>query len=65
MPSFRSLPPSLLGPGRSTHDPAEVDARRIHIPVARAMVDCAIYVDGERLPGKYTHAAALAKVHEL
>jgi len=29
------------------------------------MVDCAVYVGGQRLPGKYTHAGALAKVHEL
>jgi magnesium transporter len=29
------------------------------------MVDCGIYVDGARAPGKYTHAAALNKVHEL
>lgn len=29
------------------------------------MVDCGVYCSGERLPGKYTHAAALAKVHEL
>lgn len=29
------------------------------------MVDCGVYVDGQRLPGKYSHAAALAKVHEL
>ena len=29
------------------------------------MVDCGIYCDGKRLPGKYTHAAALNKVHEL
>jgi magnesium transporter len=29
------------------------------------MVDCGIYVDGQRLPGKYTHAAALNKVHDL
>jgi magnesium transporter len=29
------------------------------------MVDCGIYVDGQRSPGKYTHAAALAKVREL
>jgi magnesium transporter len=29
------------------------------------MVDCGIYVDGQRTPGKYTHAAALNKVHEL
>jgi magnesium transporter len=28
------------------------------------MVDCGVYVDGKRLPGKYTHAAALAKVRE-
>ncbi|MGK2882899.1 MAG: magnesium/cobalt transporter CorA [Mycobacterium sp.] len=47
------------------YQPPGVDAKRIHVPVARAMVDCAIYVDGERLPGKYTHAAALAKVREL
>ncbi len=29
------------------------------------MVDCGVYVDGVRLPGKYTHAAALTKVREL
>ena len=63
MPSFRALPPSLLGGNRGRIEP--VDAKRIHVPVARAMVDCAVYVDGCRLPGKFTHAAALAKVHEL
>jgi magnesium transporter len=41
------------------------DAHSIHVPVARAMVDCAVYADGRRLPGKYTHAAALNKVREL
>jgi magnesium transporter len=63
MPSFRALPPSLRGVVR-THS-AEPDANRIHVPVARAMVDCGVYADGNRLPGKYTHAAALNKVHEL
>lgn len=29
------------------------------------MVDCGVYADGTRLPGKYTHAAALDKVREL
>ncbi|MCV7184103.1 magnesium/cobalt transporter CorA [Mycolicibacterium murale] len=57
MPTFRARPTS------STSDP--VDARRIHIPVARAMVDCGIYVDGERLPGKYTHLAAVQKVRDI
>jgi magnesium transporter len=62
MPSFRALPPSLR-PVRSKA--AEPNAKSIHVPVARAMVDCAVYVDGRRLPGRYTHAAALNKVHEL
>ncbi|MGB9222181.1 magnesium/cobalt transporter CorA [Mycobacterium sp.] len=30
-----------------------------------ALVDCAVYVDGHRLPGDYTHTAALAKVREV
>jgi magnesium transporter len=64
MPSFRALPPSLLRPAVRVKPPA-TDAKAIHIPVARAMVDCGVYCDGERLPGKYTHAAALAKVREL
>ena len=55
MPSFRALPPSLLGAARTRPVP---DVKRIHVPVARAMVDCAVYVDGSRLPGKFTHAAA-------
>jgi magnesium transporter len=63
MPSFRALPPSLLGVNRTRT--GGVDAKRIHVPVARAMVDCAVYVDGKRLPGKYTHGGALNKVHEL
>lgn len=63
MPSFRAKPPSLLG-GNRARTP-DVDAKRIHVPVSRAMVDCAIYVDGARLPGKYTHAAALHKAREL
>jgi magnesium transporter len=63
MPSFRGLPPSLRPVARATA--AGADAKSIHVPVARAMVDCGIYVDGQRSPGKYTHAAALAKVREL
>jgi magnesium transporter len=64
MPSFRALPPSLLRPA-NRGKAAEPNARSIHVPVARAMVDCGVYCDGMRLPGKYTHAAALNKVHDL
>jgi magnesium transporter len=63
MPSFRALPPSLRPIVRAKV--AGPDAKSIHVPVARAMVDCGVYADGKRLPGKYTHAAALNKVHEL
>ena len=63
MPSFRALPPSLRPVVRTRV--AHPDAKSIHIPVSRAMVDCGVYMDGRRLPGKYTHAAALAKVREL
>ena len=63
MPSFRALQPSMLKPAnRRGLDP---DPQSIHVPVARAMVDCGVYAEGRRLPGKYTHAAALAKVREL
>jgi magnesium transporter len=63
VPSFRALQPSLLRPAnRRLQEP---DAYSIHVPVARAMVDCGVYADGKRMPGKYTHAAALTKVREL
>ena len=65
MPSFRNALPPALRPVRSKHTHGHLDPKSIHVPVARAMVDCGVYVDGKRLPGKYTHAAALNKVHEL
>ncbi|ADT98312.1 MULTISPECIES: magnesium/cobalt transporter CorA [Mycolicibacterium] len=61
MPSFRPLPPRQSSDTRS----AGGAAHRIHLPVSQAMVDCGVYCDGIRLPGKYTHAAALDKVHEI
>ncbi|MBU8818330.1 magnesium/cobalt transporter CorA [Mycolicibacterium goodii] len=43
----------------------EPNAAGIRVPVAQAMVDCGVYCEGTRLPGKYTHAAAVNKVREL
>ncbi len=63
MPSFRGALPPSLRPVRTKH--THPDAKSIHVPVARAMVDCAVYVDGKRLSGNYTHAAALNEVHSL
>lgn len=36
-----------------------------HVPVARATVDCGVYCDGERLPGRFTHANALSRAGDL
>nr|WP_141811699.1 magnesium and cobalt transport protein CorA [Nocardia bhagyanarayanae] len=49
--------PSFRGQGR-----AAMPRPRIPVPTARAVVDCAVYVDGLRLPGRFTHAEALAEV---
>ncbi|MEU8898531.1 magnesium and cobalt transport protein CorA [Nocardia sp. NPDC048505] len=48
LPSFRSQSRTPL--------------RRIPVPTARAVIDCGVYVDGKRLPGRFTHTEALAEV---
>lgn len=63
MALFRARPPSLLGSHRTPVP--HPDPRRIHVPVSQAVVDCAVYADGERLRGKYAHGAALAAVRDL
>ncbi|MEE6137503.1 magnesium/cobalt transporter CorA [Mycobacterium sp. 050128] len=34
-------------------------------PARDALVDCAVYVGGHRLPGKFTYTAACSKVHQI
>lgn len=41
---------------------AEPKVPRPAVPTARAIVDCGVYVDGRRLPGRFTPAAAMAEV---
>ncbi|OAN34184.1 magnesium/cobalt transporter CorA [Mycolicibacterium iranicum] len=68
MASFRAVPPSLVkqaSRARGLGHVEDPDASRIHVPVSQSVVDCGVYCDGTRLPGKYTHAAALNKVHEI
>jgi magnesium transporter len=36
---------------------------KLRVPVSAYVVDCAVYVDGRRLPGRWTHDRALAEVH--
>ncbi|WP_246633115.1 magnesium/cobalt transporter CorA [Pseudonocardia nigra] len=35
---------------------------KLRVPVSAYVVDCAVYVDGRRLPGRWTHERALAEV---
>ncbi len=37
----------------------------LHDPAPRVLVDCGVYVDGERVPGTFTPAGARAKVREI
>ncbi|MBF6218054.1 magnesium and cobalt transport protein CorA [Nocardia abscessus] len=60
VPSFSPLS-SLRGSGRT---PPRQEQRFIPVPTAQAIVDCAVYVDGKRLPGRFTHKAALARARE-
>ncbi|MFX0575702.1 magnesium and cobalt transport protein CorA [Nocardia nepalensis] len=56
MPSIPPLPSFRSQARRAAQAP------HIPVPTARAVVDCAVYIDGERLPGRFTHAEALAEV---
>ncbi|GAB2725359.1 magnesium/cobalt transporter CorA [Nocardia thraciensis] len=58
MPQIPPMP-SFRGRGKTERSP-----RRIPVPTARAIVDCGVYVDGHRLPGRFTHAEALSEVRE-
>jgi magnesium transporter len=37
---------------------------RIPVPISAYVVDCAVYVDGKRLPGRWSHADAIAEVRK-
>ncbi|MFC8530233.1 magnesium and cobalt transport protein CorA [Nocardia sp. NPDC057227] len=54
--------PPLPFRGRGTGSSAATAVHRVPVPTARAIVDCAVYVNGERLPGRFTHESALAEV---
>ncbi|MFI5719963.1 magnesium and cobalt transport protein CorA [Nocardia sp. NPDC051750] len=56
-----SLPLPFHGPGKVRRS---ASVPYIRVPTARAIVDCAVYVDGERLPGRFTHQSALSAARE-
>ncbi|MGO9929965.1 MAG: magnesium/cobalt transporter CorA [Mycobacterium sp.] len=47
------------------HEPHEPRIESAPHPPNEALVDCAVYAEGHRLPGKFTYTAALRKVREI
>jgi magnesium transporter len=58
------VPPLSAIPGiRAAHTRTRPASRpRFHVPLSAYVVDCAVYVDGVRLPGRFSHDRALAEV---
>ncbi|HET6291124.1 MAG TPA: CorA family divalent cation transporter, partial [Amycolatopsis sp.] len=48
-------------PARSSET---VLSTKLRVPISAYVVDCAVYANGERLPGRWTHERALAEVRE-
>jgi len=52
---------SAFRPARRTGG-SGVPLPKLHVPISAYVVDCAVYVNGHRLPGRWTHDRALAEV---
>lgn len=57
--------PSLGGlRGRSNGRAKSVPERPLPVPLSAYVVDCAVYVEGKRVPGRWTHAEAIKEVRK-
>ena len=59
---FDALPEALRP---IAHEPRKEPAQPVPHKPSEALVDCAVYAEGYRMPGKFTYAAALTKVREI
>ena len=59
MPPLSSLRPALRA-ASARRQPSVLP--RLRVPLSAFVVDCAVYVDGARVPGRFTHDRALAEV---
>jgi len=62
VPPLSSIRPAIRAASRITTRVSEPLLPKLRVPVSAYVVDCAVYVDGERLPGRWTHDGALAEV---
>ena len=62
MPPLSSLRPSIRAANRfSVKTPGSL-LPKLRVPISAYVVDCAVYVEGKRLAGRWTHESALAEV---
>ena len=62
MPPLSSLRPAIRAANRQSVRGAESLLPKLHVPISAYVVDCAVYADGKRLAGRWTHVRALAEV---
>jgi magnesium transporter len=62
VPPLSSLRPAIRAANRHTLKRPESLLPKLRVPISAYVVDCAVYADGERLPGRWTHERALAEV---
>ncbi|OBH01403.1 magnesium and cobalt transport protein CorA [Mycobacterium sp. E2699] len=55
--------PEVLRP--LAREPREPQAERVEQPPHETLVDCAVYAEGHRLPGKFSYAAAVNRVRQI
>ena len=63
MPALSSLRPTQRAARLSTKG-SKALLPKLRVPLSAYVVDCAVYVDGKRLPGRWTHERALAEVRD-
>ena len=62
MPPLSALRPTMRAHRQVTRD--TVLSNKLRVPISAYVVDCAVYADGKRLPGRWTHERAFAEVRE-
>jgi magnesium transporter len=62
VPPLSSLRPAIRAANRLSVKGPDSLLPKLHLPISAYVVDCAVYVDGKRMPGRWSHERALAEV---